>query len=152
MEVKSWGARRRIKLSCVRGTSRVGGAAGRWHKVEQRTHKLSSATAQPPVHVRPAGEFPRRRSLLLRATIGEILLGLIDARDILECDPAMRLGQKLCARLPEAERLAAGALHLRDRKILTPIMAKIGSHDISKEMNHGTSFCCGRAVISTFFE
>ena len=42
----------------------------------------------------------------------QILLGLVDARDVLEGDAAVRLGEKLCARLAEAERLAAGALHL----------------------------------------
>ena len=42
----------------------------------------------------------------------QILLGLVHARDVLEGDAAMGLGQQLCARLAEAERLAAGALHL----------------------------------------
>ena len=37
----------------------------------------------------------------------QVLLGLIDAGDVLEGDAAMRLGQKLRARLAEAERLAA---------------------------------------------
>ena len=42
----------------------------------------------------------------------QIELGLVDAGHIVEGDAAMRLGQKLCARLAEAERFAAGALHL----------------------------------------
>ena len=42
----------------------------------------------------------------------QVLLGLVDAGDVLEGDAAMRLGEKLGARLAEAERLAAGALHL----------------------------------------
>ena len=42
----------------------------------------------------------------------QILLGLVDAGDVLEGDAAMRLGQKFRARLAEAERLAARALHL----------------------------------------
>ena len=42
----------------------------------------------------------------------QVLLGLVDAGDVLEGDAAMRLGQKLGARLAEAQRLAAGALHL----------------------------------------
>jgi hypothetical protein len=42
----------------------------------------------------------------------QILLGLVDARDILEGDAAMRLGQHLGARLAEAHRLAGAALHL----------------------------------------
>ena len=42
----------------------------------------------------------------------QIELGLVDAGHVLEGDAAVRLGQKLGARLAEAERLAAGALHL----------------------------------------
>ncbi len=42
----------------------------------------------------------------------QIELGFIDAGDILERDAAMRLGEQLGAALAEAERLAAGALHL----------------------------------------
>ncbi len=42
----------------------------------------------------------------------QILLGLVDARDVLEGDAAVRLGQKLGAALAEAECLAARALHL----------------------------------------
>jgi hypothetical protein len=42
----------------------------------------------------------------------QIELGLVDAGHVLEGDAAMRLGQKLGAALAEAERLAAGALHL----------------------------------------
>ncbi len=42
----------------------------------------------------------------------QILLGLIDAGHVLKRDAAMGLGQKLRARLAEAERLAARPLHL----------------------------------------
>ena len=42
----------------------------------------------------------------------EVFLGLVDAGDVLEGDAAMGLGQQLGLRLAEAERLAAGALHL----------------------------------------
>ena len=42
----------------------------------------------------------------------QVLLGLVDAGDVLEGDAAMRLGEQLGARLAEAHRLAAGALHL----------------------------------------
>ena len=42
----------------------------------------------------------------------QILLRLVDSGDILEGHPPVRLGQKLGARFAEAERLAAGALHL----------------------------------------
>ena len=42
----------------------------------------------------------------------QVELGLVDARHVLEGHAAVRLGQKLGAALAEAERLAAGALHL----------------------------------------
>ena len=42
----------------------------------------------------------------------QILLGFVDAGDVLEGDAAMRLGQHLGARLAEAHRLAGAALHL----------------------------------------
>src|SRR5688572_27612185 len=42
----------------------------------------------------------------------QILLGLVDAGDVLESDAPVRLGEQLCARLAEAERFAARALHL----------------------------------------
>ena len=42
----------------------------------------------------------------------QVGFGLVDAGHVLEGDAAMRLGQKLGAALAEAERLAAGALHL----------------------------------------
>src|SRR5262249_1982788 len=46
----------------------------------------------------------------------EILLGLVDPGNVLECDASVSLGQKLRARLAEAERLAARALHLAGQK------------------------------------
>ena len=42
----------------------------------------------------------------------QVLLGLVDAGDVLEGDAAMRLGQHLGARLAKAHRLAGAALHL----------------------------------------
>src|SRR5262249_39631711 len=42
----------------------------------------------------------------------QILLSLVDAGHVLEGDAAVRLGQQLGTALAEAERLAAGALHL----------------------------------------
>src|SRR5713226_5916120 len=46
----------------------------------------------------------------------EILLGLVDAGHVLERDASVSLGQKLRARLAEAKRLAARALHLPGQK------------------------------------
>jgi hypothetical protein len=42
----------------------------------------------------------------------QVLLGLVDTGDVLEGDAAVRLGQKLRARLAESHRLAGAALHL----------------------------------------
>ena len=42
----------------------------------------------------------------------QVLLGLVDAGDVLESDAAMRFGQHLRARLAKAHRLAGAALHL----------------------------------------
>ena len=42
----------------------------------------------------------------------ELLLGLVDAGDVVEGDPALLLGQQPRARLAEAHRLAAARLHL----------------------------------------
>ena len=42
----------------------------------------------------------------------QVLLGLVDAGDVLEGHAALRLGQKLGLRLAEAHRLAGAALHL----------------------------------------
>ena len=42
----------------------------------------------------------------------QVLLRLVDAGDVLERHPAVRLGEQLRARLAEAERLAARPLHL----------------------------------------
>ena len=42
----------------------------------------------------------------------QVFLGLVDAGDVLEGDAAVRFGKELRLRLAEAERLAAGALHL----------------------------------------
>ena len=66
-------------------------------------HAARDAPAEPLEFARIAQEFD---DLL------QVLLGLVDAGDVLEGDAAMRLGEKLGAALAEAERLAAGPLHL----------------------------------------
>ena len=66
-------------------------------------HAARNAAAEPLEFAGIAQEFD---DLL------QIVLGLVDAGDVLEGDAAMRFGQKLGARLAEAQRLAAGALHL----------------------------------------
>ena len=66
-------------------------------------HAARNAPAEPLEFCRIAQEFD---DLL------QIELGLVDAGHVLEGDAAMRFGQQLGAALAEAERLAAGALHL----------------------------------------
>ena len=66
-------------------------------------HAARNASAEPLEFCRIAQEFD---DLL------QIQLGFVDAGHVLEGDAAMRLGEQLGARLAEAERLAAGALHL----------------------------------------
>ncbi len=66
-------------------------------------HAARNPSAQPLIFAGVAQEFD---DLL------QVLLGLVDAGDILEGDAAMRLGQHLGARLAEAHRLAGAALHL----------------------------------------
>src|SRR5262249_15393886 len=66
----------------------------------------------------PPGGAPPAEPLEFRGIAQEfdnflqIELGFVDAGDVLECDAAVRLGQKLGSTLAKAERLAAGALHL----------------------------------------
>jgi len=90
---------------------------------------------------RAAGIFPGSRK---NSTISANLLGLVNAGDVLEGDAAMASVSSFCPRLAEAERFARGALHLRDRKIHTPISATNGSQEIRSETNHGTFSVCGR--------
>ena len=66
-------------------------------------HAARDAPAQPLELLRVAQELD---DLL------EVFLGLVDAGDVLEGDAAVRLGEQLRLRLAEAERLAAGPLHL----------------------------------------
>ena len=80
------------------GEQRLAGAG----RADQQ-HAARNAAAEPLEFLRVAQEFD---DLL------QILLGLVDAGDILEGDAAMRLGQQLGPRFAEAERLAARALHL----------------------------------------
>ena len=57
----------------------------------------------------------------------QILLGFIDAGNVLEGDAAMRLGQHLGARLAKAHRLAGAALHLPRQvaSVLSPAVAPV---------------------------
>ncbi len=66
-------------------------------------HAARDAPAEPLELLRVAQELD---DLL------EVFLGLVDAGDVLEGDAAMGLGEELGLRLAEAERLAAGPLHL----------------------------------------
>ena len=66
-------------------------------------HAARNASAEP---LEFAGVAQKFDDLL------QVELGLVDARDVLESDAAVRLGQKLGRDFAEAERLAAGALHL----------------------------------------
>ena len=66
-------------------------------------HAARNASAEPLILAGVAQEFD---DLL------QILLGLVDAGDVLEGDAAVRFGQHLGARLAEAHRLAGAALHL----------------------------------------
>jgi hypothetical protein len=70
-------------------------------------HAARDASAEPLEFAGIAQEFD---------DLFEIGFGLIDARDVLERDAAMRFGQHFCARLAEAHRLAARALHLAREK------------------------------------
>ena len=86
----------------------------------------SPATARAvsvlPVPGGPTSRTPRGNSAaelleLLRIAqefddLLQVLLGLVDAGDVLERDAALRLGQKLRLGLAEAHRLAGAALHL----------------------------------------
>ena len=74
-----------------------------------------------PTSSTPRGMRPPSRWNLLRIAqefddLLEVLLGLVDAGDVLKGDPPMRLGQELGAGLAEADRLAAGPLHLPRQK------------------------------------
>ena len=57
--------------------------------------------------------------------------------------------RSLARDLPKPSALPPAPCICRDRNIHTPISAMNGSHEISSDTNHGTSFCCGRAVIDT---
>ena len=57
--------------------------------------------------------------------------------------------RSLARDLPKPIALPPPPCICRDRKIHTPISAMNGSHETSSDTNHGTLFCCGRAVIDT---
>ena len=85
----------------ARDRARGQGLAGARRADEQ--HAARDAPAELLELLRIAQEFD---DLL------QVLLGLVDARDVLESDAPLRLGQKLGLRLAEAHRLAGAALHL----------------------------------------
>jgi hypothetical protein len=93
------GEERHIGFTGHRARNQRLAGAGRAHQ----QHAARDAAAEPLEFGRVAEKFD---DLL------KVLLGLVDARHVLERDAAMRLGQKLGAALAEAERLAARALHL----------------------------------------
>ena len=64
-------------------------------------HAARNASAEPLEFSRIAQEFDDLLQVLLR---------LIDAGDVFKGDAAVRFGEQLCARLAEAERLAAARL------------------------------------------
>ncbi len=104
-------------------------------------HAARNTSAEPLEFGRVAQEFD---DLL------KILLGLVDAGDILEGDAAMGLGQQSWrALLPKPSALPPAPCICRDRNIQTPISATKGSQEISSDTNHGTLSDCGRAVIET---
>jgi len=117
------------------GDQRLAGA----RRADQQ-HAARNAAAKPLEFRRIAQEFD---DLL------EVLLGLIDAGDVLEGDAAVRLGQELGPALAEASALPPAPCIWRDRKIQTPISAMNGNHDTSSDTNHGTLSPCARAVIDT---
>ncbi len=93
------GEERHIGLARDRARQQRLAGAGR----PDQQHAARDAPAEPLEFSGIAQEFD---DLL------EILLGLVDAGDVLEGDAPMRLGQKLGAALAEAKRFSAGALHL----------------------------------------
>ena len=93
------GEERHVGLARDRAREQRLAGAGR----PDQQHAARNAAAEP---LELAGIAQELDDLL------EILLGLVDAGDVLEGDAAVRLGQQLGAALAEAERLAAGSLHL----------------------------------------
>ena len=79
----------------------------------------------------------------------QVLLGLVDAGHVLEGHAAMRLGEELRAALAEAERLAARPLHLPRQENPHADQRDERQPVNSSDTNHGTLFCCGRAVMAT---
>ena len=80
-----------------------------------RDQRLAGAGRADQQH---AARNPSAQPLILAGIAQElddllqVLLGFVDAGDVLERHPAMRLGQHLGARLAKAHRLAGAALHL----------------------------------------
>ena len=93
------GEERHVGLAGDRAREQRLAGAGR----ADQQHAARNASAEP---LELAGIAQELDDLL------QVLLGLVDAGDVLEGDAAVRLGQKLGARLAEAERLAARPLHL----------------------------------------
>ena len=88
-------------IGFARDRARGQGLAGAWRADQQ--HAARDAPAELLELLRVAQELD---NLL------QVLLGLVDAGDVLERHASLRLGQKLGLRLAEAHRLAGAALHL----------------------------------------
>ena len=74
----------------------------------------------------------------------ELLLGLVDAGDVVEGHAAVLLGQQPRPGLAEAHGLAAAGCIWRMKKIQTPISSSIGNQDTSTLNNDGTLLSSGR--------
>ena len=93
------GEERHIGLTGDRaGKQRLAGSG----RADQK-HAARNLTAEPLELLRIAQEFD---------DLFQIFLGLVDAGDVLERDPAMRLGEKFGLRLAEAHGAARARLHL----------------------------------------
>ena len=106
-------------------------------------HAARNAAAEPLELLRIAQELD---DLL------QVLLGLVDAGDVVEGDAAMRLGEKLRLRLAEAHGPAGAALHLARQEDPGADEERDGQdvHEQRDEPGRVESDC-GRAVIWTPF-
>ena len=81
----------------------------------------------------------------------QVLLGLVDAGDVLEGDAAMRLGQQLGLRLAEAHGRPRAPCIWRDRKIHAPMKTISGSQLTEQRQEPGRVVRSGLAVNCTPF-
>ena len=88
-------------IGFARHRARGQGLAGAWRADQQ--HAARNPPAELLEFLRVTQEFD---NLL------QVLLGLVDAGDVLERHPPLRLGQELRFRLAKSHRLAGAALHL----------------------------------------